>query len=68
MRKKELRKLLESIRAGKFHKVLYENDLSNRHSGPTRKYLSPTELSGNNTARYMAIDEIGAGTPNIWRS
>lgn len=44
-----------------------QNDPTERYlePSPTREYVSPTDNSSYNTSRYMTIDEIGAGTPNI---
>lgn len=60
-----LRKLLQQILEGKFDNtpVLLDNLYNN--NPPRRQYLSPRDRDTYNYG-YMELDEIGAGTPNVF--
>jgi hypothetical protein len=73
-RRRKLLALIHQILSGEIDSTqgpidkLFQMDTSFRdmlQNGPRPHYISPEERSSYNSG-YMKIDEMNAGTPNIW--
>ena len=66
-RRKKLLDILQAILSGDIDsKKVPEDEYFNMNNTPRMEYIGPRERSQYNN-RYMEIDEMLAGTPNIWR-
>ena len=66
LRKLLLKKLIRDVVSGKFkNETSQVSPLQNEHGGGRVSYHSPQDRSSYNYG-YMEVDEMGAGTPNIW--
>lgn len=66
-RQKRLNSLLKAIKDGDIDsKKVPVDELFNNKIAPRQQYISPDDRSSYNY-QYMELDEMLAGTPNIWR-
>ena len=66
-RRKKLMEILQAILSGEIDsKKVPTDQLFNVQYSPRAEYVSPGDRSQYNY-RYMEIDEMLAGTPNVWR-
>jgi hypothetical protein len=66
-RRKKLMRILQAILSGEIDsKKVPIDEYFNFTTAPRMQYVSPRDRSQYNY-RYMEIDEMLAGTPNIWR-
>jgi len=65
-RRKRLKMLLEAIESGKLDSNKETLGLLFNQKVPRQQYVSPGDRSTYNSG-YMQIDEMLAGTPNVWR-